>query len=678
MPVIEADRVELAPAPPLERLRSLAPFLPAAFVVGTWIVWAQASGGYFARDWYPGVIAAAGLAGVVAIAGGRALPPSREVRVLLALLAAFVGWSFLSLLWSESPGSTLEAANKLLLYLAMAWTLALLPWTARSTLVLLGAWALGLAAVCTSSLVGAVRAEELGNYLFEFRFQDPVGYPNGNAALALVGAFAALALTHARELPTWLKALFLAVAAFLVQFSLLAQSRGSLIGLAAGLIVLVALSPERLRLLARLAMVAGVVAFSVIPIFEVYDAGEAGRRIAPVLDEAALRIALSTVLAAVGGLALGLLEQVLQHRQRAAAAVRQASIAALVILGLVALVAALATSGRIIDTLDEELRSATSGGSRVQVESTHLSSRDLYQRPDYWRVAIDLFEESPLLGAGAGNFEREYTVRRREEKHARYVHNLFLRALAEGGVVGGLLVVGFFLFAIGAAVAVRRRLAPGSAVVVAASLAVTVYFAVHANSDWLDEIPAVAAPALGLPFVALAVAFPGAGTSATARVWSRVAAPLVVVAALVSLVPAYLAVRYVERAFDRFQGDPSAAFEDLDRARDLNPTSVTPLLSEGTLALRIGHSQRARRAFERSLEREPNWYAHFELALLDASVGRFAAAERRLRRAAALNARDPLIARIRKRVAAREPIDPARINRSIGRATRRSFTDRQR
>jgi hypothetical protein len=678
MPVIEAEKVERVPARPLERLRALAPYLPAAFVVGTWIVWAPASGGYFARDWYPGAIAAVGIAGVAALAGGRLLPASRPARLLLAILAAFVGWSFLSLLWSESPGSTWEAANKLLLYLAMGWTLALLPWTARSALALLGVWALGLAAVCGSSLVAAVGADELGGYFFEFRFQDPVGYPNGNAALAIVGAFAALALCHARELPTWVGSLFLAVAAFLVQFSLLAQSRGSLIGLGGALIVLVALSPERLQLLARLAVLAGAVALSVFPIFEVYDAGEAGRRIGPALDDAAVRIAISTVVAAVGGLALGLLEQVLRPRPRAAAAVRRASIATVTVLGLVALAVALATSGRIIDTLDEELRSATADGSGVQVETTHLSSRDLYQRPDYWRVAIDMFEESPLLGAGAGTFEREYTVRRREEKHARYAHNLFLRSLAEGGLVGALLVVGFFLVMIGAAVAVRRRLAPGSAVVVAATLAISAYFAVHASSDWLDEIPAVAAPAIGLPLVALVVAFPQAAAGAAGPIWSRAVAGLVVAAALVSLVPAYLAVRYVERAFDRFQEDPSAAFADLDRAQSLNPASATPLLSEGTLAVRIGHSQRARRAFERSLGREPNWYAHFELALLDASVGRYAPAKRRLSEAAALNGRDPLIARIGERLAAREPIDPARINRSIGRATRRSFTDRQR
>ena len=40
----------------------------------------------------------------------------------------------------------------------------------------------------------------------------------------------------------------------------------------------------------------------------------------------------------------------------------------------------------------------------------------------------------------------------------------------------------------------------------ATTLAVAAYFAVHLNFDWLEEIPAVASPALALPLVALVAA----------------------------------------------------------------------------------------------------------------------------------------------------------------------------
>ena len=43
---------------------------------------------------------------------------------------------------------------------------------------------------------------------------------------------------------------------------------------------------------------------------------------------------------------------------------------------------------------------------------------------------------APVGGVGTGNFEREYTARRHEPKHSRYVHNMFLRALGEGGLRG--------------------------------------------------------------------------------------------------------------------------------------------------------------------------------------------------------------------------------------------------
>ena len=64
---------------------------------------------------------------VVGIGTGRVLPAARGARMALALLAAYVAWAFLSLLWADSTGSALEAAHKLLFLLVLAWTVSLLP-----------------------------------------------------------------------------------------------------------------------------------------------------------------------------------------------------------------------------------------------------------------------------------------------------------------------------------------------------------------------------------------------------------------------------------------------------------------------------------------------------------------------------------------------------------------------
>ena len=92
--------------------------------------------------------------------------------------------------------------------------------------------------------------------------------------------------------------------------------------------------------------------------------------------------------------------------------------------------------------------------------------------------------------------------------------------------------------------------------------------------------------------------------------------------------PAYLSVRYLNRAEERAAVDVDGAFEDLDRARSLNPASLDPDLAEGRIAIAGAPLRRAReQAFEHSLTVEDNWLAHFELALIDASRGRFARAQ---------------------------------------------------
>jgi hypothetical protein len=255
---------------------------------------------------------------------------------------------------------------------------------------------------------------------------------------------------------------------------------------------------------------------------------------------------------------------------------------------------------------------------------------------------------------------------------------MFLRALGEGGLVAAALLVAFVvsLFAFGALV--RRRLDRAPALVLAASLAVVAYFAVHVNFDWLEEIPAVVSPALALPLVGLAAAAVQAGPAARSSPRGARAAALAAAAAgllaLLSLVPAYLAVRYLDRAERTGAADPDAAFADLDRARSLNPVTVDPDLAEGRIAIAARRYPRARGAFERSLDVEDNWLAHFELALLDAHRGRFAPAAAQLRLARELNARDPVLFRLSRSIRSRIRVDPARENQRIQRAAHRRFT----
>ena len=105
----------------------------------------------------------------------------------------------------------------------------------------------------------------------------------------------------------------------------------------------------------------------------------------------------------------------------------------------------------------------------------------------------------------------------------------------------------------------------------------------------------------------------------------------------------------------------------MDRAAALNPLSIEPRIAEGTIAISRGDDERARAAFTRALKVEENWYPHFELALLDASAGRFAPARREIARAAALDASDPVVTEAREAILKGKRISPSSVANTVKR-----------
>ena len=103
--------------------------LPAAGVLATWTYLMFDAGGFRPGTWMPAGLVLAGLLVVAILGGGTSLPAPGPARTALLLLAAFTAWCFVSLLWSDAPGASWEAANLLLVALLGAWVVALAPWT---------------------------------------------------------------------------------------------------------------------------------------------------------------------------------------------------------------------------------------------------------------------------------------------------------------------------------------------------------------------------------------------------------------------------------------------------------------------------------------------------------------------------------------------------------------------
>jgi O-antigen ligase len=675
----------------------LALYVPAALVLVGWLVGTHFSGGYFARDWYPAGIALVLLLAITALAGGRALPQATVLRIGLALLAGFVAWSYLSMLWAGSPGSAWEASNKLLLYLVTAWVLALVPWTGRSAAIFLGAWSVGVAGVCAIALLEAVVAKDVAGFIYAFRFQSPIGYPNANAALGVMAFLPALALSYQRRAPAAVQGVLLGAASFSLEFSLLAQSRAAVAAAALVLVLLLAVAPSRWRLLLRMVVLGVALAVSIGPILDVYSTAEAGRALGPAIDRAALWMVSTSLLAGIVGAAIGGLESRIRLGAAGRLRARRAGVACVSLFVAALVLLAALYGGRVAHFTDRELSAITSGKEASKAGSTRFAKTTLYERPDYWRVSLEMFREHPLGGAGAGNFEQQYTVHRDQPKYSRYAHDVWLRALGETGIVGLALLVAFALLVVAVPLRRVRALDEWGRAVVTGCLAVVVYFLLHASFDWLDEIPALAAPAIGLAFVGLAVARPpraseqrafGEGAAgraspaarrrhAAARVGVVLGPVALAAAALVALVPPYLSQRYVGQALSGWKVDSAGSFRDLNRAAALNPLSSVPRMTEGTIAVSLGRDGRARRSFGQALEIEQLWYPHMELALLDAQAGRFRLARREISAASRLSRKDPFIAEARGLILARSGVDARAFNLAMESQIRNTFTTQQ-
>jgi O-antigen ligase len=106
-------------------------------------------------------------------------------------------------------------------------------------------------------------------------------------------------------------------------------------------------------------------------------------------------------------------------------------------------------------------------------------------RPEYWRVAWRQYEANPVLGSGAGTFDRYWLESLPIPRSVRDAHSLYLESLAELGPLGlALLLVAL---AVPLAVAIRARRPP----LLAATSGAYVAFLVHAGLDWDWEMPAV-------------------------------------------------------------------------------------------------------------------------------------------------------------------------------------------
>jgi O-antigen ligase len=310
---------------------------------------------------------------------------------------------------------------------------------------------------------------------------------------------------------------------------------------------------------------------------------------------------------ALGGLALA--PPRLPRRVAAAGA------AAIVVLLVVALVRVGGPAGAI--------REFSHAGPAVKADKNRrLFSLSGSSRAQYWHVAWREAEDHPLLGSGAGSFQRNWLRLRPAELPVLDAHNLYLETLAEVGPVGLALLVA--LLAVPAVAAVMARREPLAAPVFAGYVA----YVVHAAQDWDWELPAVTLAALccAAALLALAERQPWPVLGRRANVSAIAAAALLALIALGALA-GNAALGVAGAALDA--DDPARAASDARWAKRLVPWSPEPWRLHGEALLSKGNVDGARRDFETALAKDPaDWDSWVDLALVTHGMERRAAVER--------------------------------------------------
>ena len=665
--------------------------VPGLVAVVAFAVLAAVEGGFEPTSWYPAALFLLGLLAVTLFALGRRgeLRARPGTALAIALLAAFVAWSFLSITWSEVQGDAWDGANRNLVYLIAFALFALLPWRASSAALILGAHCVAVAVVGMGTVIDVAGAADPTLSLIGGRLADPTGYHNATAALVLAPFFPALLLASRREVPWPARGLLLASAGVLLEVAILPQSRGSLIAFPLVAIAFVALAPGRVRLLVWAVPVAAAATLSSGPLLDLYSAAtEQGGDPVAAADAALRAIAYSAVALLAVGCALGLLERTLKVPERTRVLANRVAGGAAIAAGVVALVVAVGATGNPVTWAGDRWEDFKAGQEAEFGESRFESGLGS-NRYDFWKVAMDDFAEDPLIGLGAEQFAVGYLQDRSSDEEPLHPHSVEVRIVSQSGLIGTVLFAGFLVAATLAALRVRVRAGNTLAGAVAAGALISfVYWFAHGSGDWLWAMAGLSAPAFALLAMAGSLRDEdepyaaedgpdaagdedgpdpdrdrGSGRGRLA-VTAIVCAAMAVAAA--SLLLPWGAARDESIAAENWPADPEAAFERLDRARGLNPLSDRPDLIAGTIAVRAGDPERARSAFEAALERNPaSWYALLELAVLDQAEGDRGAALDHLRQARAISPTDGFLRSTLRRVRAGQRVSAASVDEEL-------------
>ncbi len=577
--------------------------------------------------------------------------------VCLFVLAAYTA---LSIVWSVDPANSWLEASRTFAYAAtFAGAIALVRLAAARWRSVLAGVLLATVAISAYALAAKVIPESLDASDPYARLSLPFGYWNAVGVTAALGIPPCLWLGSRREGHGVLGALAAPMLCGLLITLLLSYSRGALVAALIGAGLWFAVVPLRLRGMGVLAIAGVTAAAAVAWAFRQpwltndhvsLDMREySGHRFGLVIAGALL----------VAFIAALVLRFASERHPLAPQRRRTLGIAVLVALALVPVggVIALAHSSRGLGGQVSHFYDDLTNPNAVAASANPSRLTDAgNDHALYWNYALDVFDTSPLVGAGAGSYPIADQHFMTSQALAVQAHSYVFQTLADLGIVG--LVISLAFAAAWGVAAVRttrlgRPRAPGAdsaeRIGLLTMVAIVVIFTVHSTIDWTWFIPADVV-------LVLLVAGWVAGRGPHERTPPRAARPLRApsahaIAALAAIACAALiawaqwqplrsedatnagATELGNAVTASFNGDSALAAREYAVARTnllaaiaRNPLDITPLQQLGQYYANVGDDRAARATFLREIALQPsNAQSWWDLALYESTVDKRAA-----------------------------------------------------
>ena len=481
------------------------------------------------------------------------------------------------------------------------------------------------------------------------RLQYPLGYWNADAIVFSFAAAMQLWMSR-RSLSTVLRWLSVAALPAVLLALYFTHSRGGVLTLIVATGTLIVLSRDRLWYLATL-LIGAVLTMPAVLLTHSYTELSNNFDFPPLVGQGLRVGGLLIVCSALMALAFWALRRAEAGDPPAVARTLEISrdrrvLRGVAIVGLVAVVIAGIVYG---STAWDKFTSSDLGSASSLTEA---SSRG---RSQFWDVALEGFSEKPIVGHGAGTYEFAWDQLRTLHMANTQAHSLYLQALDELGIVGGLLALGLVLFLLWVGYTAWRGAGGRERELYAVLLGVSLAFAVGVAYDWfwqLAMIGSVFFMATGILVAARCGQLWRAGAAARAREGVEVEVNaesrrfgLTIVGlavawlTMLALTGPLLVDHEIHESTNAAEAQEfESAVSHADTARSIEPWASTPYLQLGLLAQAEGKYPEAIGRFGEAISREDhNWVLYYLRAKAEHQAGQNEAAQNDLNEAKHLN-----------------------------------------